>query len=212
MVYEIVNTVNDMKYIGSTSETLRSRFGRHKDKSREISRNSKFYVAMRDIGVENFSIRCLEVVEYVDKKDLLKREFEYIAMYDKSVLYNTELMLGSRSTEMRTKLSLAHTGKICSDETRAKISLAHTGKTLSAERCAKMAIAQQKGGCIRNIEDRRAIRYQYCANGKDGKMTSKCFSYGPRSGRTKDEAMILAKALQMEIFPERFPADVETTV
>ena len=77
-----------------------------------------------------------------------------------------------------------------------------------------MSIAQQKGGCIRIIEDRRTIRYQYSANGKNGKngkITSKCFSYGSRSGRTKDEAMILAKALQREIFPERFPADVNTS-
>jgi hypothetical protein len=183
----IENTENDMKYIGSTIHTLRKRFSEHKCSRKDGSLTSKFYTEMRAIGVEKFSIKCLEVVEYADVKDLRKREFEIMGTYNKEFLYNMDTELGGRSEEHQAKITSANTGKTRSEEVKVKIST-----------------SKQKGGCFTIIEDKSNIIYRYT---KNGKKTSKSFSYAPRSHITRAQAMILAQAFQRELFPHLFTSE-----
>ena len=54
IVYKIVNDVNDKVYIGVTQTSLEERFKKHKVDA--FRHNSNIYKAMRDIGIEHFSI------------------------------------------------------------------------------------------------------------------------------------------------------------
>ena len=61
-IYKVRNTVNDKVYVGLTNNP-RVRFAAHKETSQASKSrlyNDPLYVAMREIGVENFSIEVLE--------------------------------------------------------------------------------------------------------------------------------------------------------
>ena len=77
-IYKITNSVNNKIYVGSTSKSLIERFCKHKANSKEIIKNGKIYILMREIGIDKFKIELLEQIEFLEKKELLKREQYYI--------------------------------------------------------------------------------------------------------------------------------------
>lgn len=77
-IYIIRNSVNDKVYIGKTVKSIKRRFNEHKSDAR-CKALSKIHIAMKDIGVENFSIAELEVV---DTQELSAKERFYIALYN----------------------------------------------------------------------------------------------------------------------------------
>jgi group I intron endonuclease len=84
----------------------------------------------------------LEILEYCDSKDLIKREQYYIDLLKPE--YNILKIAGSRfgsihTKETRAKMSSTKAGRKLSEETRAKISSAIVGKKHSDETRAKIS-------------------------------------------------------------------------
>ena len=86
-IYKLVNDINDMIYIGSTTQLLYRRLANHKDSSK--TRTSKIYTAMKEIGVAHFKIVLLEACACNSKAELEAREFEVTNAHDKAKLYNS---------------------------------------------------------------------------------------------------------------------------
>lgn len=75
IVYEIVNNVNNIKYIGQTIQSLNKRFSVHKYDSKR--RTSYFNEELLKIGTNNFFINQIKIFYNEDKKllqDILKNE------------------------------------------------------------------------------------------------------------------------------------------
>jgi group I intron endonuclease len=77
-IYKIVNSVNNMIYVGSTKQSINIRFNQHKANSKDLTKNAKIYLLMRKIGVDKFNIEVIEQIEFLDKKDLLNKEQYFI--------------------------------------------------------------------------------------------------------------------------------------
>ena len=74
VVYQIVNTVNNKKYIGSTNIKLNIRWNIHKDHAKADT--NKLYKAMRKYGIDKFNM------EVIDEDGDRKREEELIIQND----------------------------------------------------------------------------------------------------------------------------------
>lgn len=62
-IYQIINAVNSLLYVGHTQDEIQQRFRSHiRDSKAKSSRsfNAPLHVAMRQYGVENFAISLLE--------------------------------------------------------------------------------------------------------------------------------------------------------
>ena len=82
-VYQIVNDVDDLKYVGSTGRTLAQRMSEHRRKSKKGTEGRKrsLYMHMRAIGVEHFNIILLEQTGPATKEALRAREnIQMVAM------------------------------------------------------------------------------------------------------------------------------------
>ncbi len=86
-VYKIVNEVNNMIYIGSTSQSLSKRFSEHKY---DCNRGSqlKIHQYMRQIGIEHFKIYELSSGYVNSQSDMLKMEQLQINRFKKDELLN----------------------------------------------------------------------------------------------------------------------------
>lgn len=143
-VYEIVNTVNGHKYIGS-AVNIKSRWRSH---FYHLNKN-KHHSSHLQNAWNKFGADCFEfsVVEYCDKAKLIEREQFYIDKEKPS--YNICQTAGSclgriTSDEARRKISMARTGTHPSEEALCKISGANNhnfGRPLSAKTRAKMGEA-----------------------------------------------------------------------
>jgi group I intron endonuclease len=105
-IYKIVNNVNNIMYIGSTTfEKLSLRMNLHRSRSRIPSRKSAIYTAMREIGASNFEIELIKDYPCETRRELLEEEYRIMnKMLKKGYsLYNTETKLGQASAEMRAK-------------------------------------------------------------------------------------------------------------
>jgi len=79
-IYVIRNHINDLVYIGSTTQSLSKRFSWHK-----ASMNTKkfqLYEAFEKLGIQNFYIELLEMYSCNCRDELHKKEGEYIRKYD----------------------------------------------------------------------------------------------------------------------------------
>jgi hypothetical protein len=78
-IYVIKNHINDMVYVGSTTQPLYKRFSLHKRSVNSIRcRAKKISIAMRDIGIEHFYIELLEEYPCDNIEQLHKREGYWI--------------------------------------------------------------------------------------------------------------------------------------
>ena len=78
-IYKILNTIDDSIYIGSTTELLCQRMGKHKYDCK-CERNSKrpLYQKMIQFGLDNFYIELVEMYPCNSKEELLAKEGEWI--------------------------------------------------------------------------------------------------------------------------------------
>ena len=76
-IYQILNSVNDDIYIGSTTQPLSKRMGEHRT---AMKRGSIYLVhqKMRELGVEHFYIELIEMYPCDSVEELLKREGRFI--------------------------------------------------------------------------------------------------------------------------------------
>lgn len=83
-IYKIDNTINSLLYVGYTCGELEKRLWTHKGAARslstESSRKNPLYIAMHELGVDNFFIHLLEEGEdnYKGLKGAYGREREWI--------------------------------------------------------------------------------------------------------------------------------------
>src|SRR2546421_376038 len=66
-IYKIENTVNSLLYVGCTTTPLERRMKQHIQASRSVfprHLTNPLYIAMRELGIENFHIHLLEEGEY----------------------------------------------------------------------------------------------------------------------------------------------------
>lgn len=146
VVYLITNLVNQRKYIGITTKSLKRRWAVHKSCAARGS-NVAIHRALRKYGHENFSISVIGETD--SESELLSMEIKFILEYkSRSPLgYNmTDGGTGRRgltqTTETRKKLSHAFLGKPLLQSTRDKIRIAHLGKKLSEDHKRKLSMAK----------------------------------------------------------------------
>lgn len=118
-IYQIINLINSKKYVGS-AVNFRKRFLEHKNHLiKKTHHNYHLQKSWDKYGSQNFKF---EILEYVNKNDLLKREQYYINLYkscNSDNGYNINPIAGSNlgrkfgppSKETRIKYSKARMGK-----------------------------------------------------------------------------------------------------
>ena len=69
-IYEIVNDVNQKRYIGKTEFDINKRLKEHfQDAFRERNKNRPLYRAIRKYGTEHFSIHLIEETDYPEERE-----------------------------------------------------------------------------------------------------------------------------------------------
>jgi hypothetical protein len=112
-IYKIVNTVNDIIYVGSTTlNYLSSRMGTHRQDHVKPERGSPIYVAMRAIGFQHFKIVLEHNFPCLTKDELEKEEYRVLDAYIAAgtSIYNSKIN-GEHSVEARLKIGAANTGE-----------------------------------------------------------------------------------------------------
>ena len=71
------NKLNGMKYIGSTTDLIE-----RKKSHASSTRDDKFHVALREIGLNNFEFKILKEIQCKDEEDLWEMEELYCNRYD----------------------------------------------------------------------------------------------------------------------------------
>lgn len=154
-IYQIINTVNGKRYIGS-AVNLRQRRNEHWSKlARGIHHSKHFQSAWNRYGKEAFVFR---VLLFCAKPDLLF--YEQLAMDGIRPEYNVETVAGSsigciRTPETRAKISAKAKGRKRSEEVTAKIVAAMTGRKLSPEHRATLLGNKKAAGHTHTEEWKR---------------------------------------------------------
>lgn len=164
-IYKITNKINNKIYIGKTENSIQHRFQEHIKTSRKsCSYRSHLYSAMREYGVDNFSI---ELVESCDER-LDERERYWIKFYQSQnpdIGYNIHeggrggrtfvetppqmtqkqidaLRVGwylPASEKQKQTVKSLMTGRTVSEKTREKLRSANIGKVVSNETREKLS-------------------------------------------------------------------------
>lgn len=79
-VYKITNTVNGMAYIGSTTDTVETRFRQHIYESVASPNRTPLYRAMNEYGIESFIVE--EIAHTGSLQKLERLEADFIKMYN----------------------------------------------------------------------------------------------------------------------------------
>ena len=127
-VYRFVNKTNGKSYVGS-SRDLRTRFKNYYSVSSLLRRKTTSVIsnALLKYGYSNFS---LEILEYCDLSETIKREQHYIDLLkpEYNVLKTAGSSLGHKHSE-ETLAKLSAISSNASEETRKKIGQAQIGNT-----------------------------------------------------------------------------------
>lgn len=146
-IYEILNTVNGKRYIGSAVR-LAKRFAVHRQGLRRgIHHCQPLQRAWNKYGEAAF---VFSPILMCSRGNLIM--YEQLSMAALQPEYNTAPVAGSqlgtkRTDVSRKRMSAAATGKVIPDETRAKMSVANKGRIVSQEARDKISIAR-KGNTV----------------------------------------------------------------
>ena len=70
-IYEIINDVNDKRYIGKTEFDINKRFAEHcNDAFRERNKGRPLYKAIQKYGIEHFSIQLIEETDNPEEREI----------------------------------------------------------------------------------------------------------------------------------------------
>lgn len=133
-VYMIKNKTNGKVYIGSAVNPQERRRQHINDLKKKRHHSVHLQRAWDRYGEDNFEFKIIETV--ADKNNLIEREqffMDYYLSYNKNKGYNLQPKannsLGYKHTnESKRNMSIAHIGKILSDDTKRKISIATSGE------------------------------------------------------------------------------------
>jgi len=105
-IYKIVNTVDDMVYIGSTTRALCQRMCAHRGMAQyENRKKTKLYQHMNNIGIEKFKILLVRSFVFESKHHLEHEEFKEIAMIPNNHLLNDIVVYRQLTDEAKQKMS-----------------------------------------------------------------------------------------------------------
>lgn len=111
LVYEAINKIDGMSYIGITKNELRDRVQKHKNASKTGTTN--FYKAIRKFGFENFEWNIVEDnIKSIEEAQ--SREKFYIGLRGLENLYNQTVGgegIHEETEETKIKKSIAMTGE-----------------------------------------------------------------------------------------------------
>lgn len=107
-IYQIVNSINDKIYVGSTVQALSNRIHSHRissSKTNQIYENT-MYLDMRTHGTDKFRIIHIEDYPCTSKRELERREYEVMQTFDQAKLYNIQRTVATaESTKKRMSTS-----------------------------------------------------------------------------------------------------------
>ena len=86
-IYKIVNNIDNMVYIGSTTTKLCYRMAVHRCNMIK-NKNATLYQHMRKLGIEYFTIVLIEEYPCSNKDQLLRRERYILELHNKQILLN----------------------------------------------------------------------------------------------------------------------------
>lgn len=187
-IYKIVNTENDIVYIGSTTqEYLFNRMTGHRQRARSLQRTCPLYTAMMQIGVEKFFIELIKLRPCDSRDELEAAEGRQMLRYQKRgiELYNATVD-GEVSKETKEKMSKAQIGKKHSEASKTKMSKQRTGS-----RNPKF-----KRGCVRFHKGNSCWVFQWNENGKHKGRSFSISIHGESGAKRK------AIAVQDSIYPQ----------
>lgn len=175
-IYKLVNTENQMLYIGSTASTLVKRLYEHKSSAKTGTSTSNIYTSMRLIGIEKFSIILIKLFPCTCKAELDAEEYRLTNEYPKNELYNS-MFNGAPTLEVIEKI---------------KESIkAHPQAGRFAEESPNF-----KRGCISHVSSRNMYQFVW---GTVADRQTKSYMFGKK--RSRQQAYWLCHELQDEIYP-----------
>jgi group I intron endonuclease len=139
-VYQIQNTVNGQRYIGSAAR-IEKRMATHMSELRRgIHCNPRLQFSWNKHGAASFEFKPLLVCAVDNLLMYEQRAIDGLAPEFNIAIYAGAPMRGRKSSpETRAKLSAAGKGRVLSTEERAKISAANRGRKRSPEALAKLS-------------------------------------------------------------------------
>lgn len=158
-IYEIVNTVNGARYIGSATR-MSKRFSAHRCYLRKGNHHSyRLQRAWDKYGEAVFEFRPILMCTTAE---LLLREQWAVDTYRPG--YNIAAVAGNamrgrhHSPETKARISASTRGRTCTAATRARISAAGIGRPQSAESRRKRSIAMQGNKYAVGSQGRRGAK------------------------------------------------------
>lgn len=128
IIYLIRNSVNDMIYVGSTTQTIEKRWKNHVKHARE-GRKSGLLEDIREFGEEKFSVE--EIDSCFVRHRFVLEEYHWYKMHEEGVLLYDIKRGASHSRNTRQKLARARQSNgfdYSSDDFKDKMSKATRGK------------------------------------------------------------------------------------
>ena len=100
-IYKIVSPSTDKIYIGSTTQTLAQRLGKHIKIYKYYTNNNSYYTSSYEIiKLGDYSIQLIEQCNFNNKEQLRQREGYYIKLYNDICVNNR--IAGRTKTEYKT--------------------------------------------------------------------------------------------------------------
>ena len=162
-IYRLVNSVNEIEYIGSTVRGLSARMAEHRSKARAGERSTYICQAMRDIGIDTFRILFIKDFPCTSKAELEAEEFAVMKKCetDGIVLYNS-VIDGKLLPELCDKISKRNTGYRLSESTKQKLSAAHTKRgSVSYDKCRPRWRFNWTEGGVKHSQGFSVKKYTY---------------------------------------------------
>ena len=156
-VYKIINDVDELVYIGSTTQILCKRLSNHRDEAKS-GNERKLYNHMRNIGIENFKILCVREYNDISKDRLKYKEDKYIKRFDtvKNGL-NMNYAFGDKCEHnvRRDRCVLCKGSQICEHQKRKNLCIQCKGSSVCIHNKVKSTCIDCKGQGICHHNKRR---------------------------------------------------------
>lgn len=191
-IYSIINTLNNLRYVGSSSN-MTKRWNEHKYQlSKNTHRNRYLQNAWNKYGVYNFKFEILEIVENFTVELLEKQEQHWIDFYnssDRQKGYNLRLKANTnlgmkRTLETKEKMRQKKLGKQFrlgtkhTQETIEKMRQSHAGFKHTAETKAKISKTTKGKSHPGHPNNRKGLLIvQFCPNGHNTFITGRYKSH-----------------------------------
>ena len=112
-IYKIVNSFDNLIYIGSSTNTLPKRFAQHKIAARK-NPEQRVYAHLNEVGWENVRIVLVEAFSCANKDELRAREQHWMDTLHPSLNKNSAVETPCRHGKKRSRCVGCHGSSICS--------------------------------------------------------------------------------------------------